>query len=185
MKPQENKLNKLKSLKKEYDKQVNSITKETFKKQLQNLFIAYPDLLLIEIKCYTPGFNDGDPCSFTVSFDSTESIWFNYNSYPEFVKESFMSLLEENPSLKDDPLNLIKEAISDHLYVSFYLDPAECLKLSKEDKHKLKLIQKCQKEVAKVIHGIPDEVFESVFGDYVKILFTKNKIEVNEYDCGY
>lgn len=38
------------------------------------------------------------------------------------------------------------------------------------------------KAVCSVVHGVDDDVFQSMFGDHVKIRVTKDKIEIEDYD---
>lgn len=47
-----------------YNKLVSELGKDAVAEQLQTLFAAYPELEAIRWTQYTPGFNDGDPCTF-------------------------------------------------------------------------------------------------------------------------
>jgi hypothetical protein len=40
-----------------------SAAKDEFRGMMESLFDAYPDLLAVSLKGWTPGFNDGDPCT--------------------------------------------------------------------------------------------------------------------------
>lgn len=43
------------------------VTKEDFRQVFQGFFEKHPEIEAASFCCYTPSFNDGDPCTFTVS----------------------------------------------------------------------------------------------------------------------
>lgn len=178
----------IKALRKEQDELLKKVTANALRDEFQGLFETYPAMTMIVVRCYTPSFNDGDPCRFTVSFDSDSDVFFTYNSYPEDLHKEFEDAVEQDPELKLDEngIDLAKSMVEArcHINLPFYRMERD-YKDKLEDLKKLEAMQLCCKAVGKALNEIPDEVMETVFGDRVQIHITKNEVTTEEYDCGY
>lgn len=62
----------IKQLKKEYEKAVSEFGKEALAEAFKPIFAEHPTVISFEWRQYTPFFNDGDVCSFSVHGDYPE-----------------------------------------------------------------------------------------------------------------
>jgi hypothetical protein len=167
----------IKKLQEKQKKLISKVTTKTIKDEFEKIFEQFPDLLLVSFKCYTPSFNDGDPCYFNVSWDSGSDFWYKKEAYPESLQGDFDELCDTNPS--DDPVENAKEMCNGGADLSLWRnknDPWPANELAKVEK-----LQACNSAISKLLNDIPDEVMQSVFGDGVKVLITKDNVETTEY----
>lgn len=136
-----------------------------FKNLISEVFEANPEVYGIVWNQYTPYFNDGEPCEFTVS---------------DF--EPVMSLKEFTARQED-------KGEPDEFYADKYQEYLECgsaynfedencgmdwMRYSSTEKESFK-------EAIEQISKIPDDVFRDMFGDHVTVLATRDKITTEEY----
>lgn len=57
--------------------------KEALVAELKDVFVRHPELKVIKWTQYTPGFNDGDPCYFTIG-DVSAANYMDINHYGEW-----------------------------------------------------------------------------------------------------
>ena len=142
---------------------------------LKQLFVDVPNLEKIVIKAYTPGFNDGDPCTHNQrepGFYIKNSDWIAGQAKDEDSSE-------EDEDEDDD----------DYYEENWYLDSLIGKYSSKKNKISSDVASKL-KHVESLLIGAED-LFQEMFGTNWELIFTLNKktqqIEVdhNEYDCGH
>ena len=146
-------IEKVKELRKIMQEQGKDALKDAF----QEFFQAHPEARAIVWTQYTPYFNDGDACTFSVG-----DLCLKLQTASE---EQNQDEEEEDYEDEDD----YECASYDLKYGSKTLTKAEA-KLLKDF------------ESLKKATGQLDEVFELVFGDHVKVVATRDGFDVTEYD---
>ncbi len=157
-------LDDLFALRDEYQKQVQQKGEELLKKEFKGFFEATPEIESVRWAQYVPGFNDGDPCTFTMGE-------LTYRT----VKEAKIQNEELEPDADDDIEYEYDEGYNSCWW--YQDDDGKKSGLTKETKDKLK-------KFAKLIDD-SDSILELIFGENVQITASKDKIESSDYDCGY
>jgi len=139
---------------------------------LKQLFVDVPSLEKIVIKAYTPGFNDGDPCT----HNQCDPCFYIKNS------DWITSLAKEDEEEEDDDED---EDYED----DWQLDSLLGKYSSKKNKIPSDVAAKL-KHVDSLLIGAED-LFQEMFGTNWELIFTLNakkkqvEVEHNEYDCGH
>lgn len=144
---------KMKALKTEMQKEGKVALKAAFKE----LFEKHPVLEAVQWEQYTPYFNDGDTCTFSVE-----------DMYPVFT------LTEEQRKISKIYAD---EDAFDELWYEF-----EYGELKKTMTPEQKAANKALDVLFKEFSGIADDVFEDLFGDHVRVRATKKGFKVSEYE---
>lgn len=146
----------LTALKEAYDKKLHDEGEEAVKELFKEFFDKHPEVEDVHWRQYTPYFNDGDPCYFSV-----HEMNLTLNAP---VEDS-----EEDPGDEDE---------EDEDYDDDYEEEADGWSLRNSEDPKEKQLG----EDMGVLEDIPDDVLEYVFGDHVSITATREGFSVNEYD---
>lgn len=111
---------------------------------------------------YTPYFNDGDPCVFSV-----HEIYYGYESDPSTVYSPYDGLYVRygDGVWHRDDIEEKTDTIVEGLTEEDVINDYNVVKLFIE-----------------TVSKIPDDVFEGMFGDHVFVKATAEGIEVEEYD---
>lgn len=149
----------LTALKEAYDTKLAEEGEEAVKELFKEFFDKYPRAETVTWNQYTPYFNDGDPCYFSVGEMTLE-----LNEEEEDVKEDGGP---EDEDEEDDDEDYDDEDEYEHSSYSLNLSDDPVLKQMGED--------------FGTLEGIPDDVLEHVFGDHVKITATRDGFRVTEY----
>lgn len=175
------KSDKLKSIEKQIAKlesQRHAESLKCIKKGLKQLFVDFEDLESIGWRQYTPYWNDGDTCDFTVYNDDPDingeevSEW-HLKTTLEQVKneanflEAIKELEEQVDQYKDN------EWHSTDQYVERITDLRD-LYASKKDQARLKYELKRLLAIKKVLDSISEDEYLNIFGDHVQVLVTKD-----------
>lgn len=127
-----------------------------FKEALTELFRAHPHLIGIVWTQYTPFFNDGEPCVFTVN-DSIVSF-----------DPAFKGDVETFHELTESYKNTFESYMS-----KYYLDKGEIPEN----------FARTANEVSEFFNVFNNsDIFRNLFGDHVMVVATPTKIEVSEYE---
>ena len=145
----------LTALKEAYDEKLHNEGEDAVKELFKEFFDKYPKAETITWRQYTPYFNDGDPCYFSVH-EMTLEMNEDEEDGPEEGDED-----EEDEDEDDD--------YSDGEYDSYSLSLSEDPDLKKMG------------EDFGALQDIPDDVLEHVFGDHVRITATRDGFDVTEY----
>jgi hypothetical protein len=156
----EEKLDKLSSLQEE-KKQLEKDAIALLKGTLQQLLKDIPELEGVRWSQYIPGFNDGEPCEFSVN-----ELEVKFAGISEADCNSIESLTGET-----DGYGPIAEQIDILQYAVL------------KEKYGDKLFKYLEK-VNDTIYDLEDSL-QTAFGDNARVVVTKDGIEVEEYDCGY
>lgn len=138
----------------EFNKQKNEFTeraKKLLKESFNEFFKNTPEVKTVIWEQYTPYFNDGDPCIFSVgelSFsNSQDGEEIDYGEY----------------SGDDETIWVSSNYFHGDANIS----------------------ENTKKEITafdKAITSLPDEIFEDIFGDHVKIIASSSGFDVSEFD---
>lgn len=144
-------------------------SEEEFFALLQELFAA--GVKGVAWTQYTPAFNDGDPCVFTIGFDSgylltDEDVQMYRDGEMDPCEGASAYTIERDPAYgKDSPLYAAMKRF-EGTYVSTYRQPGP-----------------------DVVWGINSNCFDRIlkkhFGNGSKVLATPEGFEVDYYECGY
>lgn len=110
------------------------------------------EIAAFRFTAYAPYFNDGDPCTFSVND-------------LEYIK---FSELNERESDETELVERVREVIDDDYELPGYI-------WSSEDEPGLK-------STVEAFGKIPDDLIESVLGEHVSVIITRDGITVDEYD---
>jgi Zn-finger protein len=151
-------------------KKVSSEAKSVLMVEFNKFFDLVPEISIIEWNQYTPYFNDGDACTFSVNPLS----FYIDNDDKETTEDSY----EYNPFSK--PCDYVYRNHNDEYYeniISKYDSMVENF-----GEHRINEINVLISQFEAFIAGIDDNIMLSVFGDGVVITATKDGFEVDEYD---
>ena len=153
-------------------------SKKVFHGAVSAFFKMYPEIGSITWTQYTPYFNDGDTCEFSVhdvNFLSTKDT--------EDEDLDLRDLYEHNPWEKPDDYVYRNSKVENSMQ-SYYLE-----KIKKWDDEVAKLglerIQQLEagiKKFRKTFNSISDDTMLSLFGDHVRVTAKPTGIDVDEYD---
>lgn len=164
----------------EYEKAVEEFDKarakimQDLQHKLKNAFTAFfnscPEVEYITWTQYTPYFNDGDECIFSVNDMvyklKTDTVNEDYNDlYDAYTSSSISWYLKQ-------PEKYAKEIERFNMFV-------EDLNISVE---RLNEINGSFKHFVTLLNRLDDEVFKQTFGDHVIITATIDGFDVEEYD---
>jgi hypothetical protein len=140
--------------------------KALIKDAIKGFMDDHPEVEFLEVKTYTPSFNDGDPCEFTIT-DPRVIL-------KEDGRESdrlAITVEDDDDDEDDDDEDL---DFDEHGYESYQLD---------EQKHpKLKADMEAIGELFETVA----EAFEDLFGNGSSIVVSQcGEAKVTEYDCGF
>ena len=172
-------------------------------------FDAVPEVDALMFTAYTPYFNDGDECTFSVN-----DLYGYFTTTEEDEREPYEGDL---PAYGPSPTELLafreRGEISDYLKrmhqyetkpqnrydhtTRSYKDfPAKFSSLEEaiKDRYKEELalpaetlkrqgeIADAFKEMSNLFHRIPDDIIRELFGDHIKVTITRDGVEVDEYE---
>lgn len=155
---------KYKAIKDEMEKSGKSALKEAF----SEFFEKHPEIKGIVWAQYTPYFNDGDACTFSVGDPQFKYDPKKVKDMDQSTKDDFFKYTSEE-DYAEDPFA--------DLYEQCYLSTVKYKK--KKTKEEQALVDDAQ-EVLEAFSL--DEIFESVFGDHVKVIATRKSFTVEEYE---
>lgn len=152
---------------KEHKKLISEHAKEALDKTFVDLFSKYPELVAVRWQQYTPVFNDGDPCEFSV--DSPDEII--------YTKEFSDKVLAEDPS---GNVTSVYDAEED-LIETAELDSEQVKSVTFYGRYTGSL-NAADKEIDRLFDGDLDDIFAEAYGDGYEITATKEGLIVNEYN---
>jgi hypothetical protein len=169
---------KMKSLNKEVQdirtKMVNE-AKNSFKEIVKEIFNNHPSLESFAWVQYTPYFNDGDACEFSAY---TDSIYINdeddttdINGMRRFVEE----VLDKENTIQRLNSEMIRTNYKE--YYQYRIKEIESANLDD-----LKVQLNMVKDITDVLTSMDDDTLQEVFGDHVKVVVTRDGIEIEEYE---
>lgn len=183
-------------LRDEYKNKIKEAGEETIKSALTDLFNNNPQLLAIKWDQYTPYFNDGDECVFSV-YDPQYLIDLNHLDLPKEVDayyETGDDSEDGNQVWFYDTLTYRGE-VDESYSGNKYEETERVVKPGSEGERYPRYdyvktgkfyaylpIPGCE-DIADTVASIftlPNDVFKDVFGDHVRITVTRDGVEVSE-----
>lgn len=135
--------------------------KPSFKDMFIPFLEKYPEIKRLSWTQYTPYFNDGEPCVFSVGdlfgfldiedecdYEGSLPIYDWYFNEEKDYQKKFMDQMRE----MFGSVEKVKELSNDF------------------------------KSLQKAFNKIPEDIMEQIFGDHAKIIVTKDGLDVEEYD---
>lgn len=148
-------------------------------------FERFPKLEEINFTAYTPYFNDGDECIYSVNEPYMTAC--GISEIDEYTAGSVANAAEflatgkipaKVQSAYDSWANRNYKSAEAYLRAG----SADYLDLPADDLAELTKIVAIYPEVQKIIGGVPDDVMKGMFGDHVKIVINRDGAEAEEYD---
>jgi hypothetical protein len=152
----------------ELRKEFQETAQELFKETTKEFFDINPGITAVVWTQYTPYFNDGDECIFAVNsptFTNAPKEDLDYINYGEYDGENESVWAADN-------LQYVMECDRDYW---------------KETKEKILSggaidINSCQTLEKMLGSGEMDDIMREMFGDHVKVILTRDGIEIEDYD---
>jgi hypothetical protein len=154
-----------------------------FPVMFKDLFSQAPNLKSFGWTQYTPYFNDGDTCEFSVHLSYPYINGENDDDYDDDNESSISIKVHEYKKLETDEDVRINDEVAEKAGYSWYKgksigDEGLCYN-PKYDADAARVVS----EINSVLNDIPEEFFKDMFGDHVKVtLHSNGEIEVEEYD---
>lgn len=179
----------IKTLVEQYHETRKNLAKElevNFKPLFTEVFETFSNLTSVSWVQYTPHFNDGEPCEFSV-------YGFDFNTNDGYLEQNFDKVNSyihylENEVFPDSTYPYYTEELCQQKYkisrteklVGFIPDSIKNLSYQelKEYRDKLGVLH----SLKTLLNLIPYEIYNDMFGDGVEVTVTREKIEVEEYD---
>jgi len=137
---------------------------------LKDLINATPEVLAVRWSQYTPGFNDGEPCEFSVN---DLEIKFN----PEYLPVNTETTYNDRGEEEEDDHFVAPDYMED--FFNHQMDVLNVKQVSLVEK-KTKLFYKIHEALSGATGAL-----EEAFGNNVQITVSRNGIEKEDYDCGF
>lgn len=151
----------------EFRKITQETSKKVFHSAVTAFFKAYPEVHVIRWHQYTPYFNDGDSCEFSVGVPS-------FYSKEDFEGGEFDGYEDNSWQKPSDYEYQRKDVYGDNI--------ERYERLEKELGPRLGEINEGIRRFSKLFNSINDDTMLSLFGDHVQITVTADQITVDEYD---
>lgn len=119
------KLEELRKIKEEYDAQVSKLGKEAVMEAIDEFLKQHQEVKKLAMLCYTPYFQDGDPCYFglqRVCMDlgdakSKDSIWDWPDKYSDNLDKKLIEDFKKLETLLSDSGDILESAFGDHVKI--------------------------------------------------------------------
>jgi hypothetical protein len=170
----------LKAMKEAYDRKLQHEGQAAVKDAFKDLFDKFPEARSISWRQYTPYFCDGDPCyfgvhEFDVSLGTDETLKEQIKELKaETVKAAKAADYKKAQALKEQ-VEQLEDRLNDEEEEYGYGESLYSL-ASSTDPREVALA-----EAVRVLkRELPDDVLESVFGDHVQIVATREGFNTKE-----
>lgn len=167
---------KYQEFKKQYEearKQLNGQATDAFKEFASDIFAKFPGLESFGWTQYTPYFNDGDACEFSVNADYESGLYINGSS------EDYGDEDEDDADLECSKCGRYLEPGTGFCPScgTAVPEPAEVV-----PEFGLEEESKARKEIVLMMRNFADEILEDIYGDHVKVTIHRNgKADIDEY----
>lgn len=155
------------------------ISKTVFHTAVSNFFNTYPEVAAIRWTQYTPYFNDGDTCEFSVH----DLEFYSEADYEDLKNGELDDTYEFNSFSKPSDYAYRVAAEPDNTYRDHYQAEIDKYnKLVEEKGERFDVIASGIRQFNNLFNEIDDDVMLSLFGDHVRVTVTKDGIDVDEHD---
>jgi hypothetical protein len=172
--------NELKDLKAAYDRKLRDEGQAAVKDAFKDFFDQYPEVRSVKWSQYTPYFNDGDTCHFGVN--EFEAVVVSTEALKAEIEEKKRLTIEAANAAEYKKAQLLKEEVEDlqnQLNNEDDCDGNSAWSLSrKKDPRLIALGEALNNIERELLH----DVLESVFGDHVEVIATREGFKTREYN---
>lgn len=149
---------------------------------LKSLFKKHKTFKNFSWTQYTPYFNDGDPCTFGVNKD-----YLTIDGESETSDRYDLRRLLEKLENKDKTIAELKKDITKYSKKKDYSWQVESLKgqieeIEKADLDAVKKRLAFVEDIAEILDNIDESTFESMFGDHVTVVVSRDGIDTEAYE---
>ena len=193
-------LEEFKQRKAKFEHEIAKEGKSMLKEVFDNVFSSCPKLVAIRWKQFTPNYQDGDPCYFSMhgfgyhiaGLDANKKVVKTYDnkSYSTHVFEPYEEDEDEEYDIDEDEDAVIEKVLAKanpkEGFISSY-----ALRNSKMDPLPEGFVPENWDDITKSINAFEKEVqdcsdiFKSAFGDDSKVTATREGFKVEHYDEHY
>jgi hypothetical protein len=152
-------INELNALKKQFSEKAQAALKSEFR----SFFEKHPEVTAVTWTQYTPYFNDGSECEFSVN----DPVFCEGDARPDCGDED-----------GDILYRIHKETEG---YDDYSHRPSKPVPASRGKNAADRKLQKDCKELSSLIMGLEDQM-KDMFGDHVKVIATRNGFDIEEYE---
>jgi hypothetical protein len=172
----------LKTIKAEYDRKLQQEGEAAVKDAFKDLFDKYPEIRSVTWTQYTPYFNDGDTCTFSVhdfdvSLGTDETLRAEIDEKKRLTVEAANAGDYKKAQKLKDEVTRLQERLEDEDDDYSYGESKYTLRRSSNPR---------EVEIAEAVSALeremPDDVLESVFGDHSRIVATRDGFKVTEQE---
>lgn len=151
----------------EFRKVTQETSKKVFHAAVAAFFKTYPEVYALRWTQYTPYFNDGDTCEFSVG----TPCFYSKKALEDEVEDDYEYSSWEPPSDYE------------YKHKDVYADTIERYEtLKKELGPRINEIQEGIRQFSKLFNSVNDDTMLSLFGDHVRVTVTATGIDIEEYD---
>lgn len=169
-----------------------------FPEMFKEVFENYPEIHRFSWVQYTPYFNDGEECTFSVGdinafggpdggdyWEDDETLieggeriaaWKHYLETGKFPVDFYKYYTEE------DAIKRGHENREAYILSTTYIMPETVRKLNLDNLDRAAEVAMAASVITTSLTRIPDDFFKSLFGDHVNVSVTRNGVEVEDYD---
>ena len=164
-------------------KQFEDKMKNAFEDIFKTFFSLCPEIKAVGWNQYTPYFNDGEPCEFSVgdfyaiAEDQKLSDEDDENIDLDDINSAY-EIEEMNFPYNGKPSEFVYD--NRHKYESYNQDIVSYEKAVTENP-RYEIICEQWNELNDILRSIPEEIFMNAFDDHVFVLATKDGIDTKEY----
>ena len=183
-------LNRFVKLKQDYLAMCQTEGRVMVAQALDNFFKAFPNLVSAQWHQFTPGFNDGEPCTFsvgtvTVTFKDIESMveaCGKKELKSEWKDEQTYNAAHTDRSYRDGSRS--KSPVDFDTWLQEHNERAEEDGFSTYSFKEGTNIREGLKQLGNFLDKVED-VLEVAFGNDKTVTVTQKTIEIEDYECGY
>lgn len=191
---------KLKAQTEEFNRQRKELVeglRVNFQALFSDTFENYPEISHFRWEQYTPYFNDGDSCEFSrheinaFTAEDDGKYWEDSEGLiPDGDKIAAWKHYLENGTLPADFYSHLTEEAAqrqgktrdEYLLGNSWIIPASVKELTLETIGREAEVAMAASNMIKALNDIPEDIFEDLFGDHVRVIVTRAGVEVEDYD---
>lgn len=157
-----NKLEQIKRLREEY----KELSQNLFAEGVKAIFDTYPDLIAVGWSQYTPYWNDGDPCEFSVH--ESQIQWKGVTDQDDFEDEDYGDEWLHDLNGYEYQQKMHNKYPKEKYYIM-------------KDENEVQM-HKAVDDVNAILREIDESTMEEMFGDHVFVTVTKEGVTTEGYD---
>lgn len=173
----------LRAIQNEYEQRLANAIEDlrpTFGDIFKPFLEAFPFVESLSFSAYTPYFNDGDECTYSVHSLQVFGDFDEYEIDLDYPGDTFSNLLilaeGGEPTSHWTPKGY--DSYADYLRKRY----SDTLALGAERLRDIVQMLSAGSELNGVLQGVPEDVIKGLFGDHVQVTITREGVEAEQYD---